>query len=177
MTTPMSAELRDTILRLLLRDLDALQQEISAYPDDASLWTVPSGIANSGGTLALHLAGNLRHFVGHLLGASGYVRAREREFATRDLTRAAVLDELADTVTQVTRALSALDPAQLEAPFPVPVLDTQLRTDVMLLHLATHLTYHLGQVDYHRRLTTATPTTVKTISIPALVRPLPEAVG
>jgi uncharacterized damage-inducible protein DinB len=168
------ATLRDMIWRLLDRDLDAMQQEVSAYPDDASLWHTPTGIVNSGGTLALHLAGNLRHFIGATLGGSGYVRDREHEFAARGLSRAMVNAELADAQRQVTAALIALDPSRLDDQFPLPVMDTHLPTHAFLLHLCTHLTYHLGQVDYHRRLTTASGVTVKTISVPALVAPLPE---
>ncbi len=166
--------LRDTIWRLLNRDLDAMQEEIAAYPDDESLWQTPPGIANSGGTLALHLAGNLRQFVGALLGGSGYVRDRAYEFAARGLSRAAVNAELADAQQQVRSTLLSLDPARLDAPFPVPVMDTQLSTETFLLHLCTHLTYHLGQVDYHRRLTTATGTTVTSVNIPALAVPVPR---
>jgi uncharacterized damage-inducible protein DinB len=165
--------LRDTIWRLLDRDLDAMQQEIAAYPSDEALWTTPAGIANAGGTLALHLAGNLRHFIGALLGGSGYVRDRAYEFSARGLTRAAVNAELADAQRQVTEALTALDPARLDAPFPQAVMETTLPTQAFLLHLCTHLTYHLGQVDYHRRLTTGDRTTVTTINIPALATPRP----
>lgn len=169
-----SDSLRDTILRLLVRDLEAMQLEIAAYLSDEALWSVPTGVANSGGTLALHLAGNLRHFVGAVLGGSGYVRDRAYEFSARGLTRATVIAELADAQSQVVRTLRALDSARLLEPFPEAVGETQLRTDAFLLHLATHLTYHMGQVDYHRRLTTQTNTTVRTLNLPAMLRPTSE---
>ena len=170
-----SAEmLRDTVLRLIMRDLQAMQREIAAYPDDTSLWTVPSGISNSGGTLALHLSGNLRGFIGAMLGGSGYVRHRESEFALRGLSRDVVIAELVDAERQVIGALRALDLATLDADFPIVVMETTMSTGVFLLHLAAHSAYHLGQVDYHRRLSTGDGSTVKTISIPAMVAPLPE---
>ena len=166
--------LRDTVLRLLLRDLAALQREVAAYPDDATLWRVAPGIANSAGTLALHLAGNLRGFIGAVLGGSEYVRDREREFTATGLSREEVTLELADAEIQVMRALSTLDLARLDSEYPQRLAETTLRTDVFLLHLATHASYHLGQIDYHRRLLTGDSSTARTLSIPALVQPLPH---
>jgi hypothetical protein len=164
----------ESIGRLLDRDLHALQQEMAAYPDDDALWVLPPGVANSGGTLALHLVGNLRHFIGAVLGGGSYVRDREQEFSQRGLSRHAVIAMIADTRRDVMSVLSALNPARLSQPFPIAVLDTQLVTSDFLLHLCTHLTYHVGQVDYHRRITTGQGRTVKTISIPALVAPWPS---
>ena len=167
--------LRDTILRLLLRDLAALQREMAAYPDDASLWRVVPGISNSGGTLALHLAGNLRSFIGSVLGGSEYVRDRDREFTATGLTREEVRLELADAEIQVMRALSTLDLARLDLEYPHVLAETRLRTDVFLMHLATHASYHLGQIDYHRRIITGNAATAMTLSIPALAVPLPRS--
>ena len=166
--------LRDTVLRLVLRDLAALQREVTAYPDDESLWRIAPGITNSGGTLALHLAGNLRGFIGSVLGGSEYVRDREREFTATGLSRATVMLELADAQIEVMRALSTLDVARLDADYPQTLAETHLRTDVFLMHLACHASYHLGQIDYHRRLITGDSATAKTLSIPALVEPLPD---
>lgn len=169
-----SHSLRDTILRLLVRDIEAVRHEVAAYPSDDALWAVAPGVANSGGNLALHLAGNLRHFIGALLGNSGYVRHRESEFSTRGLSRATVIAELADAQRQVTTTLLALDASRLDEEFPEAVMDTRLPTAAFLLHLATHLTYHLGQVDYHRRISTGMSTTVKTLNLPAMTRSLEE---
>lgn len=171
MSQQLTDSLRDTILRLVVRDLEAIQQEIASYPSDDALWAIPPGVSNSGGTLALHLAGNLRHYIGARLGNSGYVRDRAYEFAARGLTRETVIAELTDAQRQVVRTLRSLDSARLLEPFPEAVGDTQLRTDEFLLHLATHLTYHMGQVDYHRRLTTLSNTTVRTLNLPAMLRP------
>jgi uncharacterized damage-inducible protein DinB len=167
--------LRDTVLRLLLRDLAALQREVAAYPDDASLWRVVPGIANSGGTLGLHLAGNLRQFIGAVLGGSDYVRDREREFTATGLTREEVQHELAEAEIQVMRALTTLDLARLDMEYPHVLAETRLRTDVFLMHLATHASYHLGQIDYHRRIITGNAATAATLSIPELVHPLPRS--
>jgi uncharacterized damage-inducible protein DinB len=171
MTT--TSRLRDVLLRVLHRDLGALHREILAYPDDAALWRVVPGIANPGGTLALHLSGNLRHFVGATLGGTGYTRDRPAEFASRDLTRADVAAQVADALAQVTRTLQALDPAALDGTFPAPVgPGLTLDTTTMLVHIATHTAYHLGQIDYHRRMVSGDGTTVDTISLPPLLAPV-----
>ena len=170
--------LRDTVLRMLHRELAAVQREIEAYPDDESLWRVQPGISNSGGTLALHLAGNLRHFVGAVLGGSGYERDRDAEFSARGVARAQVSREIGDAMEQTVRALRSLDPSRLENDFPIAVgPGVTLRTDVMLLHLSVHAGYHLGQIDYHRRMIAHDATIVGTLPLPALLGPPPELSG
>lgn len=168
--------LRDNVLRMLHRELAAVQREVEAYPDDESLFRLAPGISNAGGSLALHLAGNLRHFVGAVLGESGYKRDRDAEFSARGLSREHVSRELTDAMEQVVRALRNLDPMRLDTDFPTPVgPGATLRTDVMLLHLAVHAGYHLGQIDYHRRLISGSDTTVGTLPLQALTGPLPES--
>lgn len=168
--------LRDNVLRMLHRELAAVQREVEAYPDDESLWQVAPGISNSGGNLALHLAGNLRHFVGAVLGNSDFKRDRDSEFSARGISRERVSREIADAKEQVVRALRDLDPMRLDADFPTPVgPGVMLRTDVMLLHLSVHAGYHLGQIDYHRRMISGSDATVNTLPLQALTGPLPES--
>ena len=137
---------------ILLRDLAALRKEVEQYPDDAALWRPLPGITNPGGNLALHLAGNLQFFFGAQLGHSGYVRDREREFAARDLPRAQVLQEVDAAVKAVEAGLAALDPAGLAREFPVPMGGRLLPTGQVLMSLVSHMGYHLGQINYHRRM-------------------------
>ena len=137
---------------ILLRDLAALRKEVEQYPDEAALWRPLPGIANPGGNLALHLAGNLQFFFGAQLARSGYVRDREREFAVRDLPRAQVLQEVDAAVKAVEAGLAALDPADLAREFPVPLGGHLLPTGQFLMSLVAHLGYHLGQINYHRRM-------------------------
>jgi hypothetical protein len=149
MTTTVSA-----VRAVLLRDLDALAAQVRAYPNDAALWKPVPGMANPGGTLALHLAGNLRAFVGAELGKSGYVRDREAEFSARGLPPTEVLARIAAARDEVDRGLAALPEAALAQPFPQEVGGARLTVGQLLLHLIAHLGYHLGQVDYHRRAVT-----------------------
>lgn len=158
------------VSRLLARELATLRDELLAYPDDASVWVLPAGIPNSAGTLTLHLAGNLRWYVGTQLGATGYVRDRDAEFATRDLPRTELIALIERTANEVTRTLAALDPAALEGDFPLEVGGLRLETGRFLSHLASHLAYHLGQVDYHRRIVTGNAHSVGALPLPPLAR-------
>lgn len=160
--------LLDGLSQLFARDLAAMQREIAAYPDDDGPWQPIPGLSNSGGTLALHVAGNLRYFIGAVLGGSGYVRDRDSEFSRRGVSRAELQDGLALTATEVRAALASCDPSCLSMPFPVAIAGQQPETQRFLLHLAVHLTYHLGQLDAHRRVVTGDPRTVDALSIQAL---------
>jgi hypothetical protein len=109
---------------------------------------------NSGGTLAMHLTGNLRHFVGAVLGGSGYVRDREFEFAGRDIPRAVLYDGVETAIQEIDAALSQLSESDLRKKYPLEVGGQRFLTGLFLMHLATHFAYHLGQLDYHRRKVT-----------------------
>lgn len=140
--------------RVILRDLSTLRDQVLAYDNEADLWKTTPGITNSAGTLALHLAGNLQHYVGAVLGRSGYVRNREAEFSSRDVARETIVEGIDAAMEAVRRALGAVDNATLDGDFPVDVLGVRVTTAQFLVHLATHLAFHLGQVDYHRRIIT-----------------------
>jgi uncharacterized damage-inducible protein DinB len=140
------------IQSLLLRDLASLQKEIAAYPDDNSLWATLPGTGNSGGNLALHVAGNLRHFVGALIGKSGYIRERDLEFSTKNLSREQVIEILDQCTREVQSALEACDESILKTDFPAEIKGTDRQTGAILMHLMAHLNYHLGQINYHRRI-------------------------
>lgn len=154
----------DELRRTILRELEALEREVAAYPDDRGPWVTLPGVPNTGGTLVLHCAGNLRALIGSVLGGTGYVRDRAAEFATRDLPRAALLAELQAAHREVDAALRHLAPEALEAPYPVPSDDGPMSTGMMVLHLAAHLAYHLGQVDIHRRATTGDATGIDAVA-------------
>jgi uncharacterized damage-inducible protein DinB len=152
-----------------LRDLDTLSREVALYPDDESLWAERPGIPNTGGNLAMHLAGNVRQFIGVTLGGSAYVRNRDYEFAARQGTRAELAALIAAARADVEAALASLPDARLSEPFPIAVGGVTLPTSRFLLHLATHFTFHLGQIDYHRRFVTGNPQSAGTLPLTALV--------
>lgn len=150
----MPTHLAQMIESCLCRELHTLRLELDAYPDERLIWQLPAGLPNSAGTLALHLAGNLRHYIGAVLGGSGYVRNREREFSARDLPRETLLAELTEAESAIRATLPRLTEADLAREFPEPIRDHFLETADFLLHLEAHLAYHLGQMSYHRRFVT-----------------------
>jgi uncharacterized damage-inducible protein DinB len=153
------------LLLLFRRDLRCFAREVELFPDDATLWRTVPGIANSAGNVALHVAGNLQHFVGAILGATGYVRQREREFALREGTRIGVVAELEAALAAVEAGLAAQTDSSLEAPFPTPIGGHRMSTRRFLLHLEAHLAFHLGQAGYLRRALTGDATSAGGMSI------------
>ena len=142
----------DILNQLYERDLGKLRSEIEAYADEADLWRTEGEISNSGGNLSLHLVGNLRHFFGAVLGGAGYVRDRDNEFASGPVPRADMLAGVDSALADVTATLEKLSEADLEQTYPIEVFGHPMTTGYFLVHLATHLDYHLGQINYHRRL-------------------------
>ena len=164
----------ESIRAILVRELRTLQRELEAYEDESQIWALPPGITNSAGTLALHVAGNLQAFVGAVLGGSGYVRDRRAEFQRRDTPRAELLAEIDTTIQAVGAALATLPAEKLDEPFPLEFGDLQVVTGDFLCHLSAHLAFHVGQVDYHRRVVTGDSTSVAPVAIPELASALPR---
>jgi uncharacterized damage-inducible protein DinB len=143
---------------MLDRDLATLRREVEAYPDERDLWREVPGVPNVGGTLVLHLTGNLQHYLGARLAGTGYVRDRAAEFARRDVPRSELLRDIDAARAAVKAASTAVGTAQLAADFPEAVGGSRVRTGDYLVHLAVHFAYHLGQLDYHRRVETGANT-------------------
>lgn len=167
----MSRTLTADLARILARELTTLREEVLRFPDDAMLWGVVPGITNSAGTLALHVAGSLRHFVGAVLGGSGYVRDRAAEFADRGRTRAEVAEVLRQAEFEVVTALDGLDPARLSDVLPVPVAGVHPPAGRFLVHLAAHTGFHLGQVGYLRRVLTGDASSTEPLAVSQIVDP------
>jgi uncharacterized damage-inducible protein DinB len=147
----------DILKTLFDRDLNKLSQEIEAYQTEQALWHVEPGISNPAGNLCLHLLGNLNTYIGAELGHSGYVRNRDLEFSARNVPRTELLAGIAATRRVVEAALTPLQDEQLATEYPIVVFEAPTSLGYMLLHLTTHLAYHLGQINYHRRLVDKNP--------------------
>ena len=137
---------------IIKRELLKLKIEIESYKDESNLWRIEKNIANSGGNLCLHLIGNLNTYIGAILGQTGYIRDRDAEFSLKDVPRKELIQKIEDTILMIDQVLPKLTEEQLEKDYPIIVLKESTSTEFFLVHLATHLTYHLGQVNYHRRL-------------------------
>ena len=144
--------IKETLIELFERDLQKLKTEINLYKDEDNLWVIKEGISNSAGNLCLHLIGNLNHFIGATLGNTGYVRHRDDEFNLKNIPRQDLIINIDNCMLIVSNTFSKLTAADMEKEFPVEKHGTIVSTMQMLLHLFGHLSYHLGQINYHRRL-------------------------
>jgi uncharacterized damage-inducible protein DinB len=156
------------VTRLLVRDLEAYQREVALFPDDEGVWQTAPGVTNSAGNLVLHVCGNLRHFLGAVLGKTGYVRNRAAEFGRRSGTRQELVAEVEATIAAVRTALSGLSPDDLDRAYPAQILGVTPRLGLLLVHFATHTAYHLGQIGYLRRIVTGDGTTSGALSLEPL---------
>jgi len=142
---------------LYSRDLTRLIQELQAFPSDEILWQRAPGVKNSAGNLVLHLEGNLREYVGRQLGNIAYTRARDQEFALGGLSREELVRRMEQVKELVAKVVADLSDADLAAAYPEDVLQTPLSSHDFLVHLHGHINFHLGQIDYLRRILTEGP--------------------
>lgn len=141
--------MHDSLIFYFEDHIDLLVEELNAYPDEASIWALTDGIKNCPGNLVYHLVGNLNHFIGHGIGDTGYVRDRPLEFSIKDVPRATLIQDLEATKVMIREVISQVD---LDAPYPEALFGRPGTTGHFLLKLVTHLPYHIGQINYHRRL-------------------------
>ena len=144
--------LKETLQKIFKRDLEKLKQEIASYRDESNLWKVDKGIANSSGNLCLHLVGNLNAYIGAEIGKTGYVRNRDLEFSMKSIPQIQLVKMIENTIGVVEEGLSKLNANDLEKEYPLLVFNERTSTGYFLIHLTVHLGYHLGQINYHRRL-------------------------
>jgi uncharacterized damage-inducible protein DinB len=138
------------------RELEKLLNEITSYQNPDHLWSKLPGTTNSGGNLALHLAGNLRHFIGAELGGTGYVRNRDLEFNSPPVALELLQKLIGETRAEVALGLSKVSDQGMDDTFPKEIGGQTRTTRFVLLHLLSHFTYHLGQLNYHRRYYSST---------------------
>jgi uncharacterized damage-inducible protein DinB len=144
--------LTGTLQKLYERDLSKLKEEIGLYADESDVWRTDGAITNSAGNLTLHLIGNLQHFFGAVLGETGYARDRDKEFSDGGVSRDDLLAGIDQAAADVKATPAKLTDEDLAATYPIEVFGHPMTTEFFLIHLATHLNYHLGQINYHRRL-------------------------
>lgn len=144
--------LTETLKLLFSRDLKKLKVEIESYKDESNLWIVKPDIANSAGNLCLHLTGNLTTYIGATLGSTNYVRNRPLEFSLKNIPRKELITRIDETIIIVEQTLDKITQEAIEAEYPLLVLTEKTSTEFFLVHLTNHLSYHLGQINYHRRL-------------------------
>lgn len=137
---------------LFNRDLNKLKFEIESYEFEKQIWVIDKNISNSAGNLCLHLIGNLNTYIGAEIGKTGYVRNRPLEFSLKDIPKAELISKIEDTIEVINKSLDSLTEKDLEQIYPQIVFEKEMTTGFFLIHLSAHLAYHLGQINYHRRL-------------------------
>ena len=144
--------LTETLKLLFERDLNKLRNEIEAYKTEKNIWQIEKNINNSAGNLCLHIIGNLNWFIGAQLGGTDYIRHRDLEFSSTNIPKDNLLLEIVKTRSMLDNTLGKITSSQLELEYPILIFDKKTTTYHFLIHLTTHLAYHLGQINYHRRL-------------------------
>lgn len=144
--------LLETLQKLFERDLERLKSEISLYKSENNIWITEKQISNSAGNLCLHLMGNLNLYIGSIIGETDYIRNRELEFSLKNVPQKELINNIEKTIQVVQTALQKVTIDQLQTEYPLLVFDEKTSTEYFLVHLSTHLAYHLGQINYHRRL-------------------------
>ena len=144
--------LQTTLYRLFERDLTRLKVELNLYSDEQIIWQTTGQISNTAGNLTLHLLGNLNTYIGAVLGGPGYVRDRPAEFSLKNIPRESLLEQIDALLIILKTTLEKLSDTAFEEEYPLLVFEEKTSTEYLLVHLTTHLAYHLGQINYHRRL-------------------------
>lgn len=142
----------ETLKSLFNRDLNKLKVEIESYQNENQLWVIDKNISNSGGNLCLHLIGNINTYIGAEIGKTGYVRDRPLEFSLKDISKSELIRKIDETILVVNNTLDLLTEEDLNTIYPQIVFEKEMTTGFFFVHLSTHLAYHLGQINYHRRL-------------------------
>ena len=138
--------------KLFQGDLDKLKTEITSYKDEQNIWKISGEILNSAGNLCLHLCGNLQYFVGAVLGNSGYVRKRDEEFSKKNVPIRELVTEIELTIEILKKTFAEMKEDDPQKIYPINVFGYEMTTEYLLTHMAAHFSYHLGQINYHRRL-------------------------
>jgi len=140
------------IVDLYERDLNKLTDEINLFKKEKDIWKTKGDIKNSAGNLALHLLGNLNHFIGRTLGHTDYIRKREEEFSLKHVPREKLISDINQLKEVIKNTLPKISDEQMKSEFPMKIGDQVFTTETLLIFLLSHFNYHLGQVNYLRRM-------------------------
>lgn len=143
----------DSFKQLYINFLNSLKDEISLYKDPGNIWLLSGSISNTPGNLCLHICGNLNHFFGAVIGNTGYIRERDQEFSKRNLSREELISAIEETKIMIGKIFDELKPDDINKIYPLNKFGENVTYGFIFSRLVSHLSYHLGQINYHRRLT------------------------
>lgn len=144
--------LPEILVELFDRDIHKMIDELNLYQKEENIWKIDGDIKNSSGNLCLHLIGNLKHFIGNILGNIKYERDRDTEFNSTGITREDLIRSLEETSAVVSETLNNINEEELARDYPIELFGYKMTTGYFMVRLVAHFNYHLGQVNYHRRL-------------------------
>ncbi len=144
--------LNNVLANFYERDIRRLIEEVNLFGNEENLWRIQGSVKNSGGNLVLHIIGGLNHFIGATLAQTGYVRNRDQEFSNKGVKRKELVAQLEELIPMINNTLNGLTPEQMEDEYPIFFDKPKTSTSYVLLLLSLHLNYHLGQVNYLRRI-------------------------
>ncbi|WP_269222730.1 DUF1572 family protein [Flavobacterium sp. IMCC34518] len=142
----------ETLITLFNRDLNKLKIEIQSYQNESKIWYTQKEISNSAGNLCLHIIGNLNTYIGSQIGKTNYIRNRELEFSNKNVPKSVLLTQIDETIIMLNHSLKMVSNEDLIKEHPILIFENKTSTEFLLIHLTTHLAYHLGQINFHRRL-------------------------
>lgn len=140
------------IADLYERDLNKLIEELNLFKKEKDIWKTKGDVKNSAGNLTLHILGNLNHFIGRTLGHTDFIRQREDEFSLKDVPREKLISDINKLKEVLKDTLSKLSEEEMKNEFPLKIGDHVFTTETLLTFLLAHLNYHLGQLNYLRRI-------------------------
>lgn len=143
---------KNELITFFESDLNSLITEIELYKKEENIWRLEKNISNSAGNLTLHLIGNLHTFIGKEIGKTNYIRDRELEFTQKEVPRSELIKGVKTTIEMLRKSLLSISNEELKNDYPILKFSKVETTEYLLVHLIKHLAYHLGQVNYHRRL-------------------------
>ena len=141
--------------QLFLKYLNQLKDEIDAYKNESDIWKLAGDTKNTPGNLCLHVCGNLKHNIGAIIGKTGYVRNRDAEFSRKNVPKNELINEVDSTIDMISPVIDKLTDDDMKVEFPSDTFSQGGSVVLILLRVASHMGYHLGQINYHRRLITA----------------------
>jgi Protein of unknown function (DUF1572) len=144
--------LNNVIATFYERDLRKLIEEVNLFKNERDLWRTHGSVKNSSGNLVLHITGGFNHLIGATLAQTGYVRNRDQEFISKGVERKVLVARLEELIPMINETVNTLTQEQMEAEYPILFDKPKTSTSYVLLQLLLHLNYHLGQVNYLRRI-------------------------
>jgi hypothetical protein len=127
------------------RDIHKLIEEVNLFKNEEDLWKTRGSVKNSSGNLVLHIIGGLNYLIGTMLAQTGYVRNRDQEFIRKGVERKVLVAQLEELIPLINETLNDLTPEGMEGEYPLIFDDMKRSKSYVLVQLALHLNYHLGQ--------------------------------